>query len=116
MACLHSGANIVHFLFHLDMFFLLIFCYCPFSVPFRYVFYSYFLSSIEPVTPDLSTILYVVFLHSNVDVGFILYMIFNNFPTMHTFNDVLQMSLPYLFEFKMRFFPLNLAFKYLTSS
>jgi len=29
-----------------------------------------FLSSIEPVIPDFSTVLYVVFLHSTVGVGF----------------------------------------------
>jgi len=35
---------------------------------------------------------------------FVLYMIYNTFPMIHTFDDVLQTSLPYLFEFKMRFF------------
>ena len=78
--------------------------YCPFSVQLRYVFASYFLSGIEPVTPIYPLFCMLCSYTALLMLVFILYMIFNNFPMLHTFDDVLQTSLPYLFEFKMRFF------------
>jgi hypothetical protein len=75
-----------------------------------------FLSSIEPVISDFSTLLYVVFLHSTVDVGF--YFIHD---LQHFSNDAYfwrcTADEPTIFiRIQDEVFYLNLVVKYVTSS